>query len=277
MFNQLKTRKKQLKFEKSIIHDWGYDGDDENFNCFRLFAMEPIVKDDMVIEYIGEVIRQSVADHRERMDLFCELLVGIKRNNFWKWIGAWLYFLGYYERIGIGSSYLFRIDNDTIIDATFRGNLARFINHCCDVRSFFNFLWIAFKLCLFLHCSAPFFQRWNSMVLTVVLAKLLREDHHREWAKENCNLFKTWYWCRWRNCLWLQVRGGARRNENSVSVRISKVPRILKLVNISQQHKRKKTQQKPKRSHKETITNLEFGLPVCRTQASMDKVSILVK
>jgi len=91
-FNQLKARKKLLKFTKSTIHDWG------------LFAMEPIGKDEMVIEYIGEVIRQSVADDRERK----------------------------YEKLGIGSSYLFRIDADTIIDATFRGNLARFINHCCD-------------------------------------------------------------------------------------------------------------------------------------------------
>ncbi|GLD48987.1 histone-lysine N-methyltransferase SETD1A [Lates japonicus] len=32
---------------------------------------------------------------------------------------------------GIGSSYLFRVDHDTIIDATKCGNLARFINHCC--------------------------------------------------------------------------------------------------------------------------------------------------
>jgi len=91
-FNQLKARKKLLKFTKSTIHDWG------------LFALEPIAKDEMVIEYIGEVIRQSVADDRERK----------------------------YEKLGIGSSYLFRIDSDTIVDATFRGNLARFINHCCD-------------------------------------------------------------------------------------------------------------------------------------------------
>jgi [histone H3]-lysine4 N-trimethyltransferase SETD1 len=64
--------------------------------------MEPIAKDEMVIEYVGEMIRQSVADDRERK----------------------------YEKLGIGSSYLFRIDAETILDATFRGNLARFINHC---------------------------------------------------------------------------------------------------------------------------------------------------
>lgn len=58
-----------------------------------------------VIEYVGQMIRPSVADLRERQ----------------------------YEAIGIGSSYLFRIDLDTIIDATRCGNLARFINHSCNV------------------------------------------------------------------------------------------------------------------------------------------------
>ncbi|KAF9164732.1 histone methyltransferase set1 [Actinomortierella ambigua] len=90
-FNQLKVRKKQLRFAKSPIHDWG------------LFAMEKVDANDMVIEYIGEVIRQKVADHREKQ----------------------------YERMGIGSSYLFRVDDDTVIDATKMGNIARFINHCC--------------------------------------------------------------------------------------------------------------------------------------------------
>jgi len=37
-----------------------------------------------------------------------------------------------YEESGIGSSYLFRIDDDSIIDATKKGNLARFINHSCE-------------------------------------------------------------------------------------------------------------------------------------------------
>jgi len=91
-FNQLKARKKELKFAKSAIHEWG------------LFAMERIDANDMVIEYIGEIIRQKIADIREKQ----------------------------YERMGIGSSYLFRIDDDTVIDATKKGNLARFINHCCD-------------------------------------------------------------------------------------------------------------------------------------------------
>ncbi|XP_076065509.1 histone-lysine N-methyltransferase SETD1-like isoform X2 [Oratosquilla oratoria] len=91
-FNQLKFRKKLLRFGKSRIHDWG------------LFAMEAIAADEMVIEYVGQMIRPIVADLRE--------------NN--------------YEKMGIGSSYLFRIDMEAIIDATKCGNLARFINHSCN-------------------------------------------------------------------------------------------------------------------------------------------------
>lgn len=90
-FNQLRTRKKQLKFSRSPIHDWG------------LYAAESITPGEMVIEYVGEVIRAQVADVRE------------------KW----------YEKIGIGSSYLFRVDDDAVVDATKKGSMARLINHCC--------------------------------------------------------------------------------------------------------------------------------------------------
>ncbi|TPX54319.1 histone-lysine N-methyltransferase [Powellomyces hirtus] len=83
---------KTLKFARSPIHDWG------------LFAAKRIPTNEFVIEYIGEIIREKVADHREKG----------------------------YERQGIGSSYLFRIDGGDIIDATKRGNMARFINHNCE-------------------------------------------------------------------------------------------------------------------------------------------------
>ncbi|KAI2795899.1 Histone-lysine N-methyltransferase setd1b [Blomia tropicalis] len=53
-FNQLKLRKKLLKFSKSRIHDWG------------LFAMERIPADDFVIEYVGQRVRPIVADTREK-------------------------------------------------------------------------------------------------------------------------------------------------------------------------------------------------------------------
>ncbi|ODV89691.1 hypothetical protein CANCADRAFT_46103 [Tortispora caseinolytica NRRL Y-17796] len=90
-YNQLLMRKKKVRFARSAIHNWG------------LYAMEPISMNEMIIEYVGEMIRQQVADFREIR----------------------------YVKSGIGSSYLFRIDESTVIDATKRGGIARFINHCC--------------------------------------------------------------------------------------------------------------------------------------------------
>ena len=57
----------------------------------------------MIIEYVGDRVRQRVADLREIN----------------------------YQKQGIGSSYLFRIDEDTVVDATKKGGIARFINHSC--------------------------------------------------------------------------------------------------------------------------------------------------
>jgi histone-lysine N-methyltransferase SETD1 len=90
-FNQLKKRKKLVKFDRSAIHNWG------------LYAQESIIANDMIIEYVGEKVRQRVADLREVR----------------------------YDQQGVGSSYLFRIDEDTVIDATKMGGIARFINHSC--------------------------------------------------------------------------------------------------------------------------------------------------
>lgn len=90
----LQLRRKQLIFAKSPIHQWG------------LIALEPINAGEMVIEYVGQVIRGEVADIRELR----------------------------YIRDGIGSSYMFRVDGELVIDATMYGNNARFINHSCQVR-----------------------------------------------------------------------------------------------------------------------------------------------
>jgi len=91
-FNQLKKRKKLVKFDRSAIHGWG------------LYAEENIAINDLIIEYVGEKVRQKVADMRE-----------IK-----------------YDKQGVGSSYLFRMMDDEIVDATKKGGIARFINHSCN-------------------------------------------------------------------------------------------------------------------------------------------------
>ena len=41
-----------------------------------------------------------------------------------------------YEQEGVGSCYLFRLDKDEIVDATRRGGMARFINHCCEPNAY---------------------------------------------------------------------------------------------------------------------------------------------
>ncbi|EMC91362.1 hypothetical protein BAUCODRAFT_80239 [Baudoinia panamericana UAMH 10762] len=91
-FNQLKKRKKLVKFDRSAIHGWG------------LYAEENITVNDLIIEYVGEKVRQKVADLRELR----------------------------YEKQGVGSSYLFRMMDDEIVDATKKGGIARFINHSCS-------------------------------------------------------------------------------------------------------------------------------------------------
>lgn len=63
----------------------------------------------MVIEYAGELIRSTLTDKRER----------------------------YYDSRGIGC-YMFKIDDNLVVDATMRGNAARFINHSCEVSVIIN-------------------------------------------------------------------------------------------------------------------------------------------
>lgn len=92
-YNVFQLRKKQLKVQKSYIHGWG------------LFCLEDIEPHDIVTEYLGEMIRIAVAEKREKD----------------------------YERRGIGSSYLFRLDEEYVIDSTKMGNVARFVNHSCMV------------------------------------------------------------------------------------------------------------------------------------------------
>ena len=69
-----------------------------------LFTLENLKPKEIVIEYVGEIIRNEVADNREKR----------------------------YEMTGIGDCYMFRLDDQQIIDATFFGGKARYLNHSCD-------------------------------------------------------------------------------------------------------------------------------------------------
>ncbi|KAK4525629.1 hypothetical protein GAYE_SCF15G3538 [Galdieria yellowstonensis] len=68
-----------------------------------LYASENIPEEELVIEYAGELIRPVIADIREKI----------------------------YEKHKIGC-YMFRLNDEFIVDATMKGNYARFINHSCE-------------------------------------------------------------------------------------------------------------------------------------------------
>ncbi|CAL1404614.1 unnamed protein product, partial [Linum trigynum] len=87
------TFRKRLAFGKSAIHGFG------------IFAKHPHRAGDMVIEYTGELVRPPIADRREH--------------------------LIYNSLVGAGT-YMFRIDNERVIDATRAGSIAHLINHSCE-------------------------------------------------------------------------------------------------------------------------------------------------
>jgi SET domain len=88
----LAGRESQLRFGRSGIHAWG------------VYADADITAGDMIVEYRGELIENAMAEKREKE----------------------------YEAAKIGSDYMFRLDKDTVCDATKVGNVARFINASCD-------------------------------------------------------------------------------------------------------------------------------------------------
>ncbi|KAL3930431.1 MAG: hypothetical protein SGBAC_011771, partial [Bacillariaceae sp.] len=71
-----------LRFDRSKIHAWG------------VFADKEIKENQMIVEYRGEIIGNSVAEKREVE----------------------------YNRTNLGSDYMFRIDALTVCDATKYGN-----------------------------------------------------------------------------------------------------------------------------------------------------------
>jgi hypothetical protein len=72
-----------------------------------LFAMEDILADDVIIEYVGEVLSEQEADER----------------------------CARYGAAGL-ADYMFRVGEDTVIDATVRGGRARYMNHSCEPNCF---------------------------------------------------------------------------------------------------------------------------------------------
>ena len=91
----LRTAANAVEVNRSPIHNWG------------LFTTRPVPKDGMVVEYMGSGLRSSIADVQEK-----------KYEN------------GTMAGMG-GDCYMFRLDDHVVLDATVRGNIARYMNHCC--------------------------------------------------------------------------------------------------------------------------------------------------
>ncbi|XP_073053542.1 histone-lysine N-methyltransferase ATX2-like [Primulina eburnea] len=87
------TFRKRLAFGKSRIHGFG------------VFTKCPHRAGDMIVEYTGEIIRPSVADKRE---------------------------LSIYNSLVGAGTYMFRVDDERVVDATRAGSIAHLINHSCE-------------------------------------------------------------------------------------------------------------------------------------------------
>ncbi|GIL51716.1 hypothetical protein Vafri_7651 [Volvox africanus] len=87
----------RLAAGKSAIHGWG------------AFAKVPHRRGDMLIEYVGELIRPAVSDVREKRV--------------------------YDKLVGCGT-YIFTLNEEQHIDATRAGNMAHLLNHSCNPNCF---------------------------------------------------------------------------------------------------------------------------------------------
>ena len=92
---RLREAQSLFRVDRSRVHGFG------------VFAREAVPKGTPVMEYVGEVVRRPIADRRERAALDAR----------------------------VSSTYMFALDeNDAdsrVVDATRKGNLARFVNHSC--------------------------------------------------------------------------------------------------------------------------------------------------
>ena len=94
MYERLRAEPRTV-VQRSPIHNLG------------LYCTRDVAQNDMVIEYVGELVRPVVGDIRDD--------IAIEKGK---------------------STYMFRIDDDYIVDAMFKGNAARFMNHSCDPNCF---------------------------------------------------------------------------------------------------------------------------------------------
>ncbi|KAI0565876.1 Histone-lysine N-methyltransferase [Gracilaria domingensis] len=102
-YEQVCTEWNTFKFDEMLKSLWGIVTGRSGIHGIGLFTLTGYRKGDFIIEYAGDLIRTPLADIREAR----------------------------YEAAGLGT-YLFKINEEEIVDATVQSNRARFTNHSCD-------------------------------------------------------------------------------------------------------------------------------------------------
>uniref|UniRef100_A0A6V2U8N9 [histone H3]-lysine(4) N-trimethyltransferase n=1 Tax=Emiliania huxleyi TaxID=2903 RepID=A0A6V2U8N9_EMIHU len=87
----------------------------------------PCFRQDFVVEYIGEYVRSSLAEQREQK----------------------------YRKLGYGDDYIFRVDAEQLVDATCKGGVARFANHCCEPNCYTRIITAGGKPRIVLYSKRP--------------------------------------------------------------------------------------------------------------------------
>lgn len=95
-----------------------------NIHGFGVFTVIPIAPGEKVAEYVGEIVRP---------------IIGLMRQL----------------RITPSQSYMFRISDQKVIDATNQGNITRFINHSCDPNCFVKTEEVSGELKLYIYANRP--------------------------------------------------------------------------------------------------------------------------
>lgn len=102
------------------------------------------------IVFVFQVIRSTLTDKREK----------------------------YYNSKGIGC-YMFRVDDNLVVDATMKGNAARFINHSCDVSIRFIIPLNHFINCVLFVCSQIVIRALSIYWVTNIYLYLLYEKSYK--------------------------------------------------------------------------------------------------
>ena len=102
-YNEMVNAFEQVQRSRRTKYIPGYAIKQSNIQGLGLFATRDYQRNELIIEYSGEVIRRNLSSYRERE----------------------------YNRRGIGC-YMFTIDEHLIVDATIKGAPSRYINHSCN-------------------------------------------------------------------------------------------------------------------------------------------------